>query len=427
MKAVILAAGKGTRLKPMTDKRPKHLLPIGGTPLIEILLKRVREAEIEEVIIVTNYMGDKIKKEIGDGRDLGLSIKFVKQEEMGGTADAFRTIENYIDGDFLGLYGDLYLGSGVLRKISENHIRDETIMASVPVDTPSQYGILDIEDNHVKDLIEKPEPGKEPTNQANGGIYIFPERIFEYINKTGISDRGEFEITDTLKLMMESDEKIRTIKLQENEWKDIGLPWDLLEANKMAMNEVETKIDGRVEKNTTINGQVIISKGAKIRAGTYIDGPVYIGENSDIGPNCYIRPYTYLGPATRVGNACEIKNSIVLKGTHIAHLSYIGDSIIGERCNLGAGTITANLRFDKGNIKVTINEKRMDSGIRKLGMIMGDDCQIGINVSLWPGTMIGSNTWIAPGAIVTRDLPNNTFLKIDQTQVKEELIPRFIN
>jgi bifunctional UDP-N-acetylglucosamine pyrophosphorylase/glucosamine-1-phosphate N-acetyltransferase len=166
-----------------------------------------------------------------------------------------------------------------------------------------------------------------------------------------------------------------------------------------------------VEEGAVLHGPVCVCEGARVRAGTYVEGPVVIDEGSDVGPNCYIRASTYLGRNTRVGNACEIKNSIVMEGTHIAHLSYVGDSIIGKNCNLGAGTITANLRFDNANIKVMVQGQRINSRRRKLGIFMGDNAQTGVNVCLWPGVIVGMNSWISPGLIVTQNVSNSTFFK----------------
>jgi bifunctional UDP-N-acetylglucosamine pyrophosphorylase/glucosamine-1-phosphate N-acetyltransferase len=173
------------------------------------------------------------------------------------------------------------------------------------------------------------------------------------------------------------------------------------------MKNLETQIDGTVEEWVQLDGPVWVKDGARVRSGAYIEGPVVIDENSDVGPNCYIRSFTYLGKNTRIGNACEIKNSIIMDGTHAAHLSYVGDSIIGKNCNLGAGTITANLRFDKSPIEVAVKGERLNSGRRKLGIIMGDDAQTGINVSLHPGVLVGSGAWIAPGVTIQRDVKSN--------------------
>jgi bifunctional UDP-N-acetylglucosamine pyrophosphorylase/glucosamine-1-phosphate N-acetyltransferase len=132
---------------------------------------------------------------------------------------------------------------------------------------------------------------------------------------------------------------------------------------------------------------------------------VFIDEEADVGPNCYIRGGTSLGRKVRIGNAVEIKNSLIMDGTHIGHLSYVGDSVIGERCNFGAGTITANLRFDDAKIKMTIKGKIVDTGRRKLGVVVGDNVKTGIRSSFMPGVKVGTNAIVGPNLMVERDLP----------------------
>jgi bifunctional UDP-N-acetylglucosamine pyrophosphorylase/glucosamine-1-phosphate N-acetyltransferase len=143
---------------------------------------------------------------------------------------------------------------------------------------------------------------------------------------------------------------------------------------------------------------VVVEEGALVRSGSYIEGPVHIAKGCDIGPNCYIRPSTCLGEGVRVGSAVEVKNSIIMKGTHVPHHNYVGDSIIGERCNLGAGTKVANLRFDDRPVKVTAKGQLMGTGRRKLGVIMGDDVRTGINTMIEPGTVIWEGTVVGMGA-----------------------------
>jgi NDP-sugar pyrophosphorylase family protein len=204
--------------------------------------------------------------------------------------------------------------------------------------------------------------------------------------------------------MIEDGVTINMHEIHEDDWLDIGLPWTLLEANRRAMAGLETRIEGKVEKGVQMQGSVWVKKDALLRSGAYIEGPAVIGEGCDVGPNCYIRAGTCLGRGVRIGNGCEVKNSIVMDGTHAAHLSYIGDSLIGSDCNLGAGTITANLRFDGTDIEVSVRGERMSSGSRKLGVIMGHGVQTGVNVSLHPGVVVGSGSWIAPGITVQRDV-----------------------
>ena len=192
------------------------------------------------------------------------------------------------------------------------------------------------------------------------------------------------------------------------EWRDVVYPWHLLDANEEILKKMKTKIQGTIEKNVTINGTILVGKGSTIRSGSYIEGPVVIGTDSKIGPNCYIRPYTTIGNHCHVGNACEVKNSIVMNNSNVPHLNYIGDSIIGQNCNLGAGTTIANLRLDKKNIIVTLNGKKIDSKRRKLGMVMGDNVQTGINSSINIGTIIGNNVFIGPGAVIKGEITPKT-------------------
>ncbi len=195
-------------------------------------------------------------------------------------------------------------------------------------------------------------------------------------------------------------------------WADVGKPWDLLNAHEFLMEseQGDFQILGVVEEGAKLFGKVHVAKTARVRSGAYIEGPVYLDEGADVGPNCYIRAKTYLGRNTRVGNACEIKNSILFEGTHVAHLSYVGDSLIGRHCNLGAGTITANLRHDNRPVKVTIKGERWSSGRRKLGAFIGDYVKTGIGVSILPGVVIGEKTWIGAGMVIERDIPPNKLL-----------------
>jgi len=412
MKAVVLAAGKGERLRPLTETRPKHLIPLGGRPLLEWTLGGLRDVGVDDVLIVTHYMEEQIKDRFGDGSGLGLDITYVRQEQMLGTADAFRVAESFVDGDeFIGVYGDLFLSSESYRSLIDVHSEGETTLGVLPVDDPSQVGVVELSGDRIVRIVEKPEPGTAPSNLGNAGLYVFTPEIFGFIAKTDLSERNEYEITDSLQALMDSGSTVRPAQLPKDGWLDIGLPWNILEANSRALNSMEAHVDGIVEENVHMEGPVTIAEGARIRSGAYIEGPVYIGPGSDIGPNCYIRPGTSIGESVRVGNACEVKNSVIMDGTHIAHLSYVGDSVIGENCNFGAGTITANIRFDKKNIKVTVKDGRVDSGQRKLGSIVGDDVQTGINVNLPPGVKVGSGAWIAPGLTVHRDVPSGFFMR----------------
>jgi UDP-N-acetylglucosamine diphosphorylase / glucose-1-phosphate thymidylyltransferase / UDP-N-acetylgalactosamine diphosphorylase / glucosamine-1-phosphate N-acetyltransferase / galactosamine-1-phosphate N-acetyltransferase len=425
MKAILLAAGAGVRLMPITATRPKHLIKVGGKPILQFCIEAVKNAGIDEVIIVTHYMGKDIRDYFGDGQKLGLKISYVEQEAVLGTGNAAGVAEPYIEEDFVLIYGDLLFGQDAVKKVLQSYKPGQTaaVMGVVPVDQPESYGIIEFDkQKRVKCIMEKPAAGKAPSNLANAGIYVFSKQVFEVIKQTKASIRGEWELTDAVTLLAGEGKTVLAAQLSKDDWFDVGRPWDLLDANAWALKRMSPKLLGTVEQGAHLIGPVSVSESARIRSGAYIEGPVFIDEECDIGPNCFIRSGTSLGKKVRVGNACEIKNSIIMDGTHIGHLSYVGDSIFGEKCNLGAGTITANLRLDDGTISMVVKDQLVNTGRRKLGAILGDNVKTGIKSLFMPGVKVGVNSWIGPNFMVERDLPANTmaFLKQDSEIIEKK-------
>jgi UDP-N-acetylglucosamine diphosphorylase/glucosamine-1-phosphate N-acetyltransferase len=424
MKAVVLAAGKGLGLQPITATRPKHLIKVGGKPILEHCLNAVKEAGIEEALIIVNYMENDIRQYFGDGKKIGLKIDYVKQEAMLGTGNAVSVVEPHVNEDFLLVNGDLLFSAEAVKNVIDMHVKEKpaATMAVVPVENPEDYGIIELEqENCVKRIVEKPNRQEAPTNLANAGIYAFSTEIFDKIKKTSASARGEWEITDAISQLSKEERTVLAVTISRDEWVDTGRPWNLLEANHWALARMEHKVCGYVEKGAHIIGAVTVAETARIRSGVYIEGPAFIGGNSDIGPNCYIRPHASIGRKVRIGNACEIKNSIIMDKAHIGHLSYVGDSIIGENCNLGAGTITANYRLDSGTIKMLVKDKVMDSGRTKLGAVLGDNVKAGINTLFNPGVKVGVNSWIGPNVVVYRDIPAHTIVVLKQNLEEKKM------
>ncbi|MCK4434857.1 glucose-1-phosphate thymidylyltransferase, partial [Candidatus Bathyarchaeota archaeon] len=245
-------------------------------------------------------------------------------------------------------------------------------------------------------------------------IYVFSTEIFEKVRETSASARGEWEITDAISLLLRDGKPVLAARVSREDWFDVGRPWDLLKANRWALTRMKHKAYGQIENGAHLIGPVTVAETARIRSGAYVEGPAFIDEESDIGPNCYIRPYTSIGKKVRIGNACEIKNSIIMDNTHIGHLSYIGDCVIGEKCNLGAGTVTANYRLDAGTVKMLVKNKVVDSRRRKLGVILGDNVKTGINTLFMPGVKVGCNSWIGPNVVVCRDVAVDTMVLLKQ-------------
>ena len=390
MKAVILAAGEGNRMRPLTYTRPKVMLTVANNPILEHLLIEAGKAGVREFIFIVGYHDEQVRDYFGSGDKWGVSIDYCTQRKQMGTADALKMVEGLVDGNFLVVNGDTVVGQKDIRSLTSRH---ENTLSVVEVEDTRGLGVVELRKGKVVRIYEKVE--KPPSRMVNAGLYLFTPDIFDSISQTSKSPRGEYEITDSLQLLINQG---RYISYQEiNYWLDLGYPWDLLSANEFLMKTIEPRNLGEVEENVVIKGLVSIGKDTVVRSGSYIVGPVIIGQDCDLGPNCYLRPYTAIGDNCHIGAAVEVKNSIIMRGSKIPHHNYVGDSVIGEECNFGAGTKIANLRMDEKNITVA----GMDTKRRKLGAIIGDRVETGINACINVGTVIGNNTHIGPGAMAS--------------------------
>ncbi len=391
MKCVILAAGEGKRMHPLTYTRPKVMLPIVNRPVLELNLLKLIDAGITEFIFVVGYKSEMVRNYFGDGKKWDVKISYVNQGKPIGTGHAVQIVESFIDSDFIVLCGDTVFSKKDIKKI----VAKKNSMGLFKVKNPENYGVVKTDKDKVIKIYEKM---KDPfSDMINAGIYHFDKNIFSYLEKIKKSPRGEFELTDAIN-MMAKDISIEFIKLDY--WKDLVYPWDLFDLNEEYLSKIKKENKGTIEKNATIKGNVVVGEDTVIMNGTYIEGPCIIGKNCKIGPNSYIRPFTSIGDNCRVGGASEIKNSIVFNNSNIPHHNYVGDSVIGSDCNLGSGTKVANLRLDKKEISVFSNGKKINTGRRKLGVIMGDNVQTGINSMIDVGSIIGDNVFVGPGAIV---------------------------
>jgi bifunctional UDP-N-acetylglucosamine pyrophosphorylase/glucosamine-1-phosphate N-acetyltransferase len=388
MKAVILAAGEGSRMRPLTYTRPKVMLPIANKPILEHLLIESKLAGIKEFVFIVGYHDEQIRRHFGNGDKWGLEIDYYTQRKQLGTADAIRTVENMVEGNFLMMNGDIVVNQQDIKRLTS---RKTNTMSLVEVQDTQDLGLVETKQDKVVRIHEK--VARPPSNLANAGLYLFTPEIFEAISQTPKSPRGEYEITDSLQLLVDRGQTVSYQKI--GYWLDVSYPWDLLAANESLLKKLEPQTLGEVEENVVMKDSVSIGKGTIVRSGSYILGPVVIGENCNIGPNCYIRPSTAIGDGCHIGAAVEVKNSIIMNNSDVPHLNYVGDSVIGEGCNLGAGTKIANLRLDEQEISVAGRK----TGRRKLGAIMGDGVKTGINACINIGTIIGNNTQIGPGAI----------------------------
>lgn len=366
MQALILAAGKGERLRPLTETVPKVMLPVANKPLLQHNIEKLKGL-VDEIILVVGYKEDAVRSYFGSEFD-GIKITYVTQKEQLGTGHALLQAKDHLKGKFVMMMGDdLYKRSDI-----EKCIKHDLSILTIEGDTRNFGGCI-TDGDILKDIVEKsPKP---VSDLVNTGLYVLDERIFK--EKMEKSPRGEYEATDAIKSLAFKAE-IKCVK--GTFWEPIVYPWKILEANETTLKEIGSQIHPEAK----------ISKEAKV------EGPVVIGKNAEL-KNCVVRPYSVIGDGAVIGNFVEIKNSIIMENTRIPHLSYIGDSVIGRNCNFGAGTKIANLRFDDGNVKVMVKGEKVDSGRRKLGCFMGDNVKTGINVSVLPGAIIESGSLLEPG------------------------------
>lgn len=402
MQAIILAAGESSRFWPL-NKKHKSLFKIMEKPLIWYLIEGLKRLKIKEIIIVQSSKGD-IEEELKN-YSLGIKIRYVIQKRPLGTGDAILQAEKFIKDDFFVLNAERVDLEEYVSLILKKRKKEKTkaILLSAPTKTPWLFGNLKIKKDRVLDIVEKPPKGKEFSELKNVGIYFLPKDFLIYLKK--IPTHPYSLIQAFSKYAKEKELKTAII---QKEPLVLKYPWDLFKINEYLFKKSKRKILGKIEKNVKISGLVIIEKGSLLKNGTYIEGPVYIGENCKIGPNCYIRGFTTIEKDCHIGNGCEVKNSIIGANSNIPHLNYVGDSIIGENCNLGAGTIIANVRFDKGIIKSVVKGELVETGRNKFGCVIGENSQTGINSSIMPGIIIGSGCLIGPGEKVFKNLQDKT-------------------
>lgn len=399
MECVVLAAGEGKRMRPLTAKRPKVMLPIANRPMMEHLVIAAREAGITDFVFVVGYGEREIRRHFGDGSSLKIHIEYATQRQQRGTADAVGAARDHVTGPFLVMNGDMVLKQEDIATLCH---RKPSCMCTTTTDHAEDYGVIMVEDGQIISLEEKSRHPK--SNLINAGAYLFSLEIFDLIDAVRPSPRGELELTDALTVLI-ARKQLYSHPLTY--WMDVGHPWDLLEANISFLDNIPSTNEGIIEDGVTLKNMVSVGEGSVIKAGTYIEGPCTIGKNCRIGPHAYIRGATSIGDDCHIGHCSELKNSIIMNGTKIPHFNYIGDSVVGSGCNFGAGTKIANLRHDHANVRVCGKDTRR----KKFGAVIGDGVQFGINCSVNVGAMIGSEAQFAPNTVIEGCIGEKTIIR----------------
>ncbi len=417
LKALILSAGPGERLMPITATRPKSMIQIMGKPVLEYSIEGLKKNGIKDIIIVVGYQREKIIDYFGYGSDFDVRIRYVFQNEPKGVADAILLAQEELQGEdeFILLFGDVIVSSEMISRVIQTHkkLNAASTMLVTLVDRPQDYGIAKIGTKaKIEEVIEKPSDGIS-SNYALAGVFYLNSIFLRYLSLTKFVDKA-------FNKMIEDNYELYA-SVWEKPWAEFTWPWDILKANDLVLREYLRKKGSWISENAnisesaTIEGSVIISDDVIIRPGASIIGPAYIGKGSYIGNNALIRRYTSICENVKIGYGVEIKGSVIFKDTWIGRLSYIGDSVIGANVRFEAGTQTWNWSPRGEKLTFRFNNLEMVIPLEKVGIMVGDNSVIGINVAFYPAIRIGQNVDILPGIVVTDDIPADSIVSETRT------------
>lgn len=404
MKLVFLCGGVGRRMWPLVED--KFLLKFIGRTLLEHQIDTARKAGLFCFVFIGSP--DNIGRiESIVGKIPGIHFQVTVQKEARGIADAIESAAALLDGEAIIQCSNDIVEPEAYRSLmqAKEHCPAQSYLLACRVKDyfPGGYLVTD-DDNNLLRIIEKPGAGNRPGDLVNILVHLHarPEKIPGYASSIVTSKDDAYELA--LGAMAAAGEKVRVVPYS-GAWLSIKYPWHILRVAHHFLDAAETHISpsAHISRTAVIEGKVIIGDNVRIMENAVIKGPVYIGQNSIIGNGALVRDYAHIGDNCLIGYSTEIKNSYINDGCRF-HMSYVGDSIIGEGCSFGAGTVLGNLRFDEKNIRIKMGEEIIDTGLRRFGAVFGRHCRTGIHAGVMPGVRVGEGAVIGPHVCLDADL-----------------------
>jgi len=379
--AVVLAAGEGTRLRPLTRNRPKPMLPAGNRPILEHVFDSLVEAGVEELVVVVGYKRDRVQNHFGPTyRDV--PVTYVTQDKQLGSGHALLQAREAVDGSVLVLNGDRLIDAGTVTAVADSFAETgDPSLAVVERRETSRYGAVEVHGDEIAKLVEKPRDGDY--RLINGGVYAFSADIFTAIEETPRQE-GELALTDTLERIIDQD-RVRGVEV-DGMWVDATYPWDLLTVAREVLSR------GRVVEAARSDG-VWIADSARVHREAVLQGPVVVGQDCEVGPDAVIGPNTALGSNVTVGSNAVVQDSVVDADTRIDPGSTLMDTVTGQDVHLGAGTTVPAGPADV-QVGTTIFEEQ------RLGAVIADRARARGNVSFTPGSLVGPKARLDVGVTV---------------------------
>ncbi len=387
--AVILAAGKGQRLRPFTVTKPKAMLSIAGKPIVHYVVEALAENGIRDIVLVVGYRREQIFDYMGAGEQFGVDITYITQEKQLGTAHALAQARGITEDEFLVLPGDKLIEAETIARFVA--AKPEAMLVK-RVDNPTRYGVVTVDDGMVKDVVEKPEEAK--SNVVNTGIYVFSKEIFAFIEP-------ELDIPVALNNMLARGYPVNAMETKDT-WLDVVYPWDILSLNDAVLSRIPANLGGTIETGASLKGAISIGKGTVVRSGSYIVGPVVIGANCDVGPNVCIMPATSIGNNVVLSPFTEVRNSIIGDDVNVGPSCIIQDSVIDKGCVM-KGHFTAC----SGEANVRVNGEHH---VVNVGAMLGEGCSLGDSVVAQSGVIVGNYSQVQSLKLIDGRLPDKSLV-----------------
>ncbi len=366
--AVVLAAGEGKRLAPLTNTRPKPMVPVANKPILEHVLEALVAADVDEVVFVVGYQQERIRNHFGDGDDWSVDITYVEQSPQLGTGHAIEQVEDVVDDPFLVLNGDRIVEPSLIREVRDAMGAGGHVVSVTRVSHPTTLGVVTVRNNVLESIAEKPlDPA--PTELINAGVYGFQPSIFDAIRDTDLED-GELAITKTLDELAD-EQDIPAIRY-EGKWLDVTYLWDLPVVNAVQLGSSTS--DAAFERTT-------------------IGEAVAVGDNVHVGPGATVRGGVAIGEHSRLGPSVTLENVVVLPDATIEAGAVLRDAIVGANAHVGP-----NVTIEGGPADVVVDDtvhREVD-----LGGVIGDNAEIGGGTILAPGAIVGNDTMVESGSVL---------------------------
>ena len=387
MDAIILAAGEGARLKGWTSDKPKGMITLGNAPILEHIVQGLSKSGIQKINMVVGYRKNLVMSYFGDGSKFGIKINYIEQSTLSGTLDALKLGLKDISNHFILVPGDNYISSSSFLPLISN---EKPVLLAGKADRWSKWGEIEFVGSKAKITFDNPE-------------------AFGRLHFTGIM-KLDIDIAENLisadgrhigEALQKIEEDVNFDVIRSDYWHNIVYPWDLIDGNRLALQNLFLSKSGKIERNVTLKGPISIGSGSVICSGSYLEGPISIGDNCVIGPNTFVGSSVSIGDNTRIGAFCEIKDSILMSDSVIGSYNSIVGTVVGNGTETGTNVIA-----NPSNRQVTYLDHTVSLSNR--GSMIGNRCNIGNRAVLDGGSILLEGATIGEGEVYNAEFQGDT-------------------